>query len=69
MAIEFHQVVAGYSPTLTILNELSFEAKDGEITLLIGPNGAGKSTALKTLFGLLAPRSGNHKIGRDRRGR
>jgi branched-chain amino acid transport system ATP-binding protein len=50
--------VAGYSPTLTILNELSFEAKDREITLLIGPNGAGKSTALKTLFGLLAPRSG-----------
>ncbi len=30
----------------------------GEITLLIGPNGAGKSTVLKTLFGLLTPRSG-----------
>ena len=62
MAIEFHKVVAGYSPTLTILNELSFEAKDGEITLLIGPNGAGKSTALKTLFGLLMPRSGTIKL-------
>ena len=62
MAIEFHNVVAGYSPTLTILNELSFEAKDGEITLLIGPNGAGKSTALKTLFGLLMPRSGTIKL-------
>ena len=59
MAIEFQRVVAGYSPTLTILNELSFLARDGEITLLIGPNGAGKSTALKTLFGLLAPRSGS----------
>ena len=58
MAIEFDRVVAGYSPTLTILNELSFEARDGEITLLIGPNGAGKSTVLKTLFGLLTPRSG-----------
>jgi branched-chain amino acid transport system ATP-binding protein len=58
LAIEFRRVVAGYSPTLTILNELSFEAQEGEITLLIGPNGAGKSTALKTLFGLLAPRSG-----------
>ena len=66
MAIEFHQVVAGYSPTLTILNELSFQARDGEITLLIGPNGAGKSTALKTLFGLLVPRSGGIKLdGRD----
>jgi branched-chain amino acid transport system ATP-binding protein len=56
--IEFERVVAGYSPTLTILNELSLDARKGEITLLIGPNGAGKSTALKALFGLLAPRTG-----------
>jgi branched-chain amino acid transport system ATP-binding protein len=62
LAIEFRQVVAGYSPTLTILNELSFDARDGEITLLIGPNGAGKSTALKTLFGLLTPRSGDIRL-------
>ena len=62
MAIEFYQVVAGYSPTLTILNELTFNAREGEITLLIGPNGAGKSTALKTLFGLLAPRSGDIRL-------
>jgi len=62
LAIEFRQVVAGYSPTLTILNELSFVARDGEITLLIGPNGAGKSTALKTLFGLLAPRAGSIRL-------
>ena len=66
MAIEFRQVVAGYSPTLTILNELSFTAKAGEITLLIGPNGAGKSTALKTLFGLLSPRSGEIRLGAER---
>jgi branched-chain amino acid transport system ATP-binding protein len=59
LAIEFREVVAGYSPTLTILNQLSFVARDGEITLLIGPNGAGKSTALKTLFGLVVPRSGS----------
>jgi len=58
LAIAFDKVVAGYSPTLTILNDLSFEARSGEITLLIGPNGAGKSTALKTLFGLLVPRGG-----------
>jgi branched-chain amino acid transport system ATP-binding protein len=62
LAIEFQDVVAGYSPTLTILNQLSFEAKDGQVTLLIGPNGAGKSTALKTLFGLLVPRSGAVKL-------
>ena len=56
--IEFDRVVAGYSPSLTILNETTLDARKGEITLLIGPNGAGKSTVLKTLFGLLTPRSG-----------
>jgi branched-chain amino acid transport system ATP-binding protein len=56
--IEFEGVVAGYSPSLTILNETTLDARKGEITLLIGPNGAGKSTVLKTLFGMLVPRSG-----------
>jgi len=56
--IEFDKVVAGYTPSLTILNETTLDARAGEITLLIGPNGAGKSTVLKTLFGLLTPRSG-----------
>jgi branched-chain amino acid transport system ATP-binding protein len=55
--IEFDSVVAGYGG-LTVLKGLSFAAGAGEITLLIGPNGAGKSTALKTLFGLLTPTSG-----------
>src|SRR5258705_3868335 len=56
--IEFEKVVAGYSPSLTILNETTLDARKGEISLLIGPNGAGKSTVLKTLFGMLIPRSG-----------
>jgi branched-chain amino acid transport system ATP-binding protein len=55
--IKFDKVVAGYTHT-TILNELTLDARKGEITLLIGPNGAGKSTVLKTLFGMLTPRSG-----------
>jgi len=56
--IEFDRVVAGYSPSVTILNELTLDARKAQITLLIGPNGAGKSTVLKTLFGMLVPRSG-----------
>ena len=55
--IEFDDVVAGYKDFM-ILNNLSFQAQRGAITLLIGPNGAGKSTVLKTLFGLLKPRQG-----------
>lgn len=44
------------------LNNLSFEARDGEITGLLGPNGAGKTTCLRTLFGLLKPDQGNALI-------
>ena len=55
--IEFDDVVAGYGEFM-ILNNLSFKAKRGKITLLLGPNGAGKSTVLKTLFGLLKVRHG-----------
>ena len=68
--IEFDKVVAGYSPSLTILNELTLDVRAGEITLLIGPNGAGKSTVLKTLFGFLVPRSGEVRFeGRRINGR
>lgn len=56
--IEFKDVVAGYKDFM-ILNQLSFQAKRGTISLLLGPNGAGKSTVLKTLFGLLQPRQGD----------
>ena len=68
--IEFDGVVAGYSPSLTILNETTLDVRRGEITLLIGPNGAGKSTVLKTLFGILVPRAGEVRFeGRRINGR
>lgn len=57
ICIEFDDVVAGYKDFM-ILNNLSFRARRGAITLLLGPNGAGKSTALKALFGLLKPKQG-----------
>ena len=56
--IEFKDVLAGYGDFM-ILNQLSFKAKRGKITLLLGPNGAGKSTVLKTLFGMLKVRQGS----------
>ena len=64
--IEFENVVAGYTPSLTILNGTTFDAREGEITLLIGPNGAGKSTVLKTLFGMLVPRAGDVRFEGER---
>ncbi len=35
-----------------IINEISLEAPDKEITMIVGPNGSGKSTLLKTIAGL-----------------
>jgi branched-chain amino acid transport system ATP-binding protein len=55
--ISFEGVLAGYKDFM-VLNDLSFKARRGAITLLLGPNGAGKSTVLKTLFGLLKPKAG-----------
>jgi branched-chain amino acid transport system ATP-binding protein len=40
------------------LKGISLDVEQGEIVTLIGSNGAGKSTTLKTVSGLLAPRSG-----------
>jgi branched-chain amino acid transport system ATP-binding protein len=41
-----------------VLWNVSFDVKEGEVVALIGANGAGKSTTLKTISGLLRPRSG-----------
>ena len=44
--------------TVQAVSDVSFTVTPGEMLALIGPNGAGKSTVLKTLFGILVPRSG-----------
>jgi branched-chain amino acid transport system ATP-binding protein len=41
------------------LKGISLTVDQGEIVTLIGANGAGKSTTLRTISGLLAPRSGS----------
>ncbi len=40
------------------LKGITLDVEQGEIVALIGSNGAGKSTTLKTISGLLSPRSG-----------
>jgi branched-chain amino acid transport system ATP-binding protein len=40
------------------LKGISLDVEQGEVVTLIGSNGAGKSTTLKTISGLLSPRSG-----------
>ena len=38
--------------------DMSFEVRRGEIVAIIGANGAGKSTLMKSIAGLVSPRSG-----------
>jgi sodium transport system ATP-binding protein len=55
--------------TIEAVREVSFVARDGEITGILGPNGAGKSTTLRMVYGVLAPDSGRVLIdGIDMRG-
>ncbi len=44
---------------LQVLWDVSFEVREGEILVLVGANGAGKSTTLKTISGIVRPRSGS----------
>jgi branched-chain amino acid transport system ATP-binding protein len=43
---------------IQILRDISFQVKEKEIVSIIGPNGAGKTTLVKTISGLLHPRTG-----------
>ncbi len=42
----------------TVVNEASFDVKQGEIVGLLGPNGAGKTTSFYMIVGLIRPFSG-----------
>ena len=48
-----------YYGAIHAIKGVSFEVHEGEIVALIGANGAGKSTILKTISGLMHPRSGS----------
>ena len=40
------------------VRDISFSVEEGTIVTLIGANGAGKSTTLRTIAGLVKPRTG-----------
>ena len=48
-----------YYGAIHAIKGVSFEVNEGETVALIGANGAGKSTTLKTISGLMHPKSGS----------
>ncbi len=57
MMLKVEEIQAYYG-AIHAIKGVSFEVHEGEIVALIGANGAGKSTILKTISGLMHPRSG-----------
>ena len=47
-----------YYGNIHILKDMSLKVEAGQVVTLIGANGAGKTTTLRTISGLLRPRSG-----------
>lgn len=48
--------------TRTVVNDVSFEVKRGEMFGLLGPNGSGKTTTIRMALGILRPDNGSVNI-------
>ena len=45
-----------------VIDDVSFDVRDGESIGVIGPNGGGKSTLLKLILGLESPETGTLEV-------
>jgi ABC-2 type transport system ATP-binding protein len=62
MSIAVHQLSKTYG-TQKAVDQISFEAKPGEIVGFLGPNGAGKSSTMKMITGYLQADGGSILVG------
>jgi sodium transport system ATP-binding protein len=65
VAKQFHPLSPWWRPRaapLQAVQNVSWRARDGQITGLLGPNGAGKTTTLRMLAGLIPPDSGRIEV-------
>ena len=49
----------------TVVNNVAFDVKQGEIVGLLGPNGAGKATSFYMTTGLVVPNEGHIFLGKE----
>jgi sodium transport system ATP-binding protein len=59
--IEVEQLHKSFGAKVAV-QEVTFSARDGQITGLLGPNGAGKTTTLRMLYTLLKPDRGRISV-------
>jgi branched-chain amino acid transport system ATP-binding protein len=60
--LEVKDLYVGYYKDLHILQGVSIEAQQAQITTILGANGVGKSTLLKAIYGFLRPASGEVRL-------
>jgi branched-chain amino acid transport system ATP-binding protein len=63
-ALEIRNLCVSYGP-IHALRDVSINVPDKQITALLGANGAGKTSLLRTISGLVQPKSGSIKIYED----
>lgn len=56
--VRFEQVSFGYRDEHTVLHDINFEAKPGQVVALLGPTGSGKSTVINLLARFYEPTAG-----------
>lgn len=61
--IEFKNVNFNYDDLKDVLSDISFTARQGEVTALVGPSGGGKSTVSKLVARFWDPVSGSVSLG------
>jgi ABC-2 type transport system ATP-binding protein len=59
--IETHELTKVYGKQ-KVVDQLTFEVRQGEVFGFLGPNGAGKTTTILMLLGLSEPTSGNARV-------
>ena len=63
--LEIQGVNTYYGPN-RVLRDVTIEVNQGEVVCLLGANAAGKTTTMKSIFGLVKPRSGTITFDGDR---
>ena len=61
MMLSLHDISVGYG-TRTVVYDVSFRIRTGEVVCLLGPNGSGKTTLFKAMLGLLPLQAGEMRL-------